>query len=335
MALRVTRCGRSAPRSRLAAAPTPLPEARADRGARSACWRRWRTAPPRAAARAGAGGRRRRRRGARHGARPGCWCPRRCRRARRSPRPTRTIPARRCPAQQAAAGGAARARWRRAHSRVTLLDGVTGSGKTEVYFEAVAECLRAGPAGAGAAAGDRAVLAVAGAVRARASAWRRRSGTPTSPRARGGSPGGRWRQGAAPVVVGARSALFLPFPDLGLVVVDEEHETAFKQEDGVVYHARDMAVVRARLCGAPAVLVSPRRAWRRWPTSRPAATAALHLPTPAWRRGAADGRGDRPARDAAGARPLPGAAAGRGGAARRWRAASRRCCSSTAAAMRR
>ena len=68
-----------------------------------------------------------------------------------------------------------------------------------------------------------------------------------------------WRavaDGAAPVVVGARSALFLPFPDLGLVVVDEEHETAFKQEEGVVYHARDMAVVRARFCAAPAVLVS-------------------------------------------------------------------------------
>jgi primosomal protein N' (replication factor Y) len=58
------------------------------------------------------------------------------------------------------------------------------------------------------------------------------------------------------VVVGARSALFLPFPELGLVVVDEEHETAFKQEDGVVYHARDMAVVRARFAEAPAVLVS-------------------------------------------------------------------------------
>jgi primosomal protein N' (replication factor Y) (superfamily II helicase) len=68
-----------------------------------------------------------------------------------------------------------------------------------------------------------------------------------------------WRavdEGSASVVVGARSALFLPFPNLGLIVVDEEHETAFKQEDGVVYHARDMAVVRARLCAAPAVLVS-------------------------------------------------------------------------------
>ena len=68
-----------------------------------------------------------------------------------------------------------------------------------------------------------------------------------------------WRAvdaGAAWVVVGARSALFLPFPDLGLIIVDEEHETAFKQEEGVVYHARDMAVVRARLCEAAAVLVS-------------------------------------------------------------------------------
>jgi len=63
-------------------------------------------------------------------------------------------------------------------------------------------------------------------------------------------------EGSAPVVVGARSALFLPFPDLGLVVVDEEHEAAFKQQDGVVYNARDMAVVRARFCSAPAVLVS-------------------------------------------------------------------------------
>ena len=58
------------------------------------------------------------------------------------------------------------------------------------------------------------------------------------------------------MVVGARSALFLPFPDLGLVVVDEEHEAAFKQQDGVIYNARDMAIVRARLCACPAVLVS-------------------------------------------------------------------------------
>ena len=68
-----------------------------------------------------------------------------------------------------------------------------------------------------------------------------------------------WRaisQGRVPVVVGARSALFLPYTDLGLVVVDEEHDSAFKQDEGVVYNARDMAVVRANLGKAPIILVS-------------------------------------------------------------------------------
>jgi len=132
---------------------------------------------------------------------------------------------------------------------------VTGSGKTEVYFEAMAECLRQ----------QRQALVLLPEI-ALSSQWlerfARRFGvapavwhSDLSPRIRRIT----WRAvvgGDAPVVVGARSALFLPFPDLGLVVVDEEHETAFKQEDGVVYHARDMAVVRARLCGATAVLVS-------------------------------------------------------------------------------
>lgn len=138
---------------------------------------------------------------------------------------------------------------------VTLLDGVTGSGKTEVYLEAVAECLAAG----------RQALVLLPEI-ALSSQWlarfERRFGAPPAvwhsdlpSRTRRVT----WRAvatGEAGVVVGARSALFLPFPDLGLIVVDEEHETAFKQEDGVVYHARDMAVVRARLCEAPAVLVS-------------------------------------------------------------------------------
>jgi primosomal protein N' (replication factor Y) len=138
---------------------------------------------------------------------------------------------------------------------VTLLDGVTGSGKTEVYLEAVAECRRQG----------RQTLVLLPEI-ALSSQWLERfearfgvapavwhSDLPSRVRRT------TWRavaDGAAPVVVGARSALFLPFPDLGLVVVDEEHETAFKQEEGVVYHARDMAVVRARFCAAPAVLVS-------------------------------------------------------------------------------
>ena len=138
---------------------------------------------------------------------------------------------------------------------VTLLEGVTGSGKTEVYLEAVAECLRQG----------RQTLVLLPEI-ALSSQWlerfERRFGV--APAVWHSDLASRtrritWRAvaaGQAPVVVGARSALFLPFPDLGLVVVDEEHETAFKQEDGVAYHARDMAVVRARLCGAPAVLVS-------------------------------------------------------------------------------
>jgi primosomal protein N' (replication factor Y) (superfamily II helicase) len=138
---------------------------------------------------------------------------------------------------------------------VTLLDGVTGSGKTEVYLEAIAAALRAGrqalvllPEIALSAQWlDRfaARFGVAPAV------WH--SDLPARVRRL------TWRAvaaGQAPVVVGARSALFLPFPDLGLIVVDEEHETAFKQEEGVVYHARDMAVVRARLEHAAAVLVS-------------------------------------------------------------------------------
>ncbi len=138
---------------------------------------------------------------------------------------------------------------------VSVLEGVPGSGKTEVYFEAIAEALAAG----------RQALVLLPEI-ALTAQWldrfRRRFGAPP---AEWHSDLGRaqrrrtWRavaEGAVPVVVGARSALFLPFPDLGLVVVDEEHEAAYKQEDGVVYNARDMAVVRVRLGDAPAALVS-------------------------------------------------------------------------------
>ena len=138
---------------------------------------------------------------------------------------------------------------------VTLLEGVTGSGKTEVYLEAVAQCVAEG----------RQALVLLPEI-ALSSQWLERFvvrfgvrpavwHSDLTSRVRRLT----WRavaDGAAPVVVGARSALFLPFPDLGLVVVDEEHETAFKQEEGVIYHARDMAVVRARFAEAPAVLVS-------------------------------------------------------------------------------
>ncbi len=136
-----------------------------------------------------------------------------------------------------------------------LLDGVTGSGKTEVYFEALAQALREG----------RQVLvllpeiALTEAFLARFEAhfgcapvaWH--SGLRSSERRRA------WRaiaQGQAQVVVGARSALFMPFPKLGLIIVDEAHETSFKQEEGVRYHARDVAVMRAMFEKCPVILAS-------------------------------------------------------------------------------
>ena len=138
---------------------------------------------------------------------------------------------------------------------VTVLDGVTGSGKTEVYFEAIAAALDAG----------RQVLVMLPEI-ALSAQWlaRFRARFGVDPAVWHSELGTRqrretWRAVAedrARVVVGARSALWLPFRSLGLIVVDEEHDAAFKQEDGVVYHARDMAVVRARLEGCPAVLVS-------------------------------------------------------------------------------
>nr|WP_240655114.1 primosomal protein N' [Rhodovarius crocodyli] len=161
------------------------------------------------------------------------------------------------PLSETQAGVAAALRQRvAAHEfSVTLLRGVTGSGKTETYLDAVAECLRQG----------RQALVLLPEI-ALSSQWlsrfQSRFGCAPALWHSELSPGIRrdtWRavaEGAAPVLVGARSALFLPFPDLGLIIVDEEHETAFKQEDGVVYHARDMAVVRARFSQAPCVLVS-------------------------------------------------------------------------------
>ncbi len=138
---------------------------------------------------------------------------------------------------------------------VTLLEGVTGSGKTEVYFEAVAEAVRAGR--------QSLILmpeiALTGQFLAR---FEQRFGV--RPAEWHSGVAGRRRErtfaavasGEALVVAGARSALFLPFRTLGLVVVDEEHEAAYKQEDGVHYNARDMAVVRGQIEGCPVVLAS-------------------------------------------------------------------------------
>ncbi|MBV9521791.1 MAG: primosomal protein N' [Alphaproteobacteria bacterium] len=138
---------------------------------------------------------------------------------------------------------------------VTVLDGVTGSGKTEVYFAAVAEALARGvqvlvllPEIALGAQFLGRFIARFGAA---PSEWH--SDLTHAERRHA------WRdvaEGRARVVVGARSALFLPFAELGLVIVDEEHDASFKQEEGVIYHARDMAVVRGSLARIPVVLVS-------------------------------------------------------------------------------
>ena len=138
---------------------------------------------------------------------------------------------------------------------VSVLDGVTGSGKTETYFAAVAAALAA----------DRQVLVLLPEI-ALGAQWlerfRRRFGVLPAQWHSDLSAAERrdtWRAvaaGRARVVVGARSALFLPFPELGLIIVDEEHDPSYKQEDGVIYHARDMAVLRASLAGIPIILVS-------------------------------------------------------------------------------
>ncbi|MBI3676860.1 MAG: primosomal protein N' [Proteobacteria bacterium] len=141
------------------------------------------------------------------------------------------------------------------HFATSLLDGVTGSGKTETYFEAVAEALKR----------DKQVLILLPEIALTVQFLDRFA-------ERFGCRPAEWHSdlsqkerkrvyravmnGEAKVVVGARSALFLPFPNLGLIIVDEEHEQAYKQEDGVIYHARDMAVVRARIENCPIVLAS-------------------------------------------------------------------------------
>jgi primosomal protein N' (replication factor Y) len=136
-----------------------------------------------------------------------------------------------------------------------LLDGVTGSGKTEVYFEAIAECLRQGKQALVLLPEIALTEPFLKRFEARFGcapvAWH--SGLRSSERRR------NWRgiaSGEAKVTVGARSALFLPYPELGLVVVDEAHEPSFKQEEGVQYHARDTAVMRGMFEDIPVILSS-------------------------------------------------------------------------------
>jgi primosomal protein N' (replication factor Y) len=156
---------------------------------------------------------------------------------------------------QAAAADELVAMVRQSQFAVTLLDGVTGSGKTEVYFAAIAAALDAG----------RQVLILLPEIALSAQFLARfaeRFGTAPTEWHSDLSHSARraaWRdvaEGRASVVVGARSALFLPFVNLGLIIVDEEHDSSFKQDEGVIYQARDMAVVRGSLADTPVVLVS-------------------------------------------------------------------------------
>ena len=138
---------------------------------------------------------------------------------------------------------------------VSLLDGVTGSGKTEVYFEAMAKALSM----------DGQILVLLPEITLTA-AWlerfEKRFGVKPALWHSSVTPKQRrdtWNailKGEAKVIVGARSALFLPYQKLNLIIVDEEHDSSFKQEDGVLYQARDMAVVRAKIANCPIVLAS-------------------------------------------------------------------------------
>ena len=101
--------------------------------------------------------------------------------------------------------------------------------------------------------------------------------------------------GEARVVVGARSSLFLPFNELGLIIVDEEHEQAYKQEDGAIYHARDMAVVRARIENCPVVLASATPSLESFVNATSGRYAHLKLTRAAWRGEDAGGAADRSA----------------------------------------
>ena len=165
--------------------------------------------------------------------------------------------------EQAVAVAALQDAQRRGTYGTTLLKGVTGSGKTEVYLEAVAEALRLGRQALvllpEIALTGEFLTRVQARFGARPAEWH--SGVTMTERRR------VWRmsgQGEAQLVVGARSALFLPFRDLGLIVVDEEHDTAYKQEDGVLYNARDMTVLRAAICGARVVLASATPSLESW-----------------------------------------------------------------------
>jgi primosomal protein N' (replication factor Y) (superfamily II helicase) len=158
---------------------------------------------------------------------------------------------------QAEAAGVLRRLARAGGFQAALLDGVTGSGKTEVYFEAIAEILRLEP--------DAQILIMLPEIaltEAVLSRFEARFGAEPALWHSGAGPKARrrtWREvaeGRARIVVGARSSLFLPFPNLRMIVVDEEHDPTYKQDEGLPYQGRDLAVVRAKIEGAMVILAS-------------------------------------------------------------------------------
>ncbi|MEO1100868.1 MAG: primosomal protein N' [Pseudomonadota bacterium] len=160
-------------------------------------------------------------------------------------------------AEQASAAEELRTAARKGGFAPFLLDGVTGSGKTEVYFEAIAETLKRDPH-----AQILVMLPEIALTQAILSRFEARFGAAPAPWHSGLPDKTRrrtWREvahGRARIVIGARSALFLPYRKLSLIIVDEEHDGSYKQEEGVTYHARDMAVMRAKLDGAGVILAS-------------------------------------------------------------------------------
>ncbi len=178
---------------------------------------------------------------------------------------------------QAAAAGELRATLARGTYATTLLKGVTGSGKTEVYLEAVAACIEAGR--------QALVLLPEIALSAqfldrvearfcnRPAEWH--SGITQAMRRRTWTAAATGEVG---LVVGARSALFLPFRDLGLIVIDEEHDGSYKQVDGAIYHARDMAVLRGSIAGASVVLASATPSLETWVNAESGRYGRVDLP---------------------------------------------------------
>ena len=235
--------------------------------------------------------------------------------AGRAKSPIRISRRRISPSDQRAAAAELKATLAKGGYSVTLLDGVTGSGKTEVYFEAVADTIRRGRQSLilmpEIALTAQFLDRFAARFGVRPAEWH----SELSPRRRART----WRavaDGEVAVVVGARSALFLPYADLGLIVVDEEHDPAYKQEDGVRYHARDMAVVRGHIARIPVVLSSATPSLETEVNARRGRYRRLALPERFGGQRMPVGRGDRSAPRAAAARPLHRADARRRGADR-------------------